>query len=75
MREAILKAAEKAGEDLGEDGLVAYLLEQAREKPTPFLNLLWKMAAEEDEYETSKKITRIEIVAPQLEEKKPNTCR
>lgn len=40
LKDAILKAAEKAG---GKGGLVAYLQMQARETPGPFLALLGKV--------------------------------
>lgn len=40
LKDAILKAAEKAG---GKGGLVSYLQLQARENPGPFLALLGKV--------------------------------
>lgn len=40
LKDAILKAAEKAG---GKGGLVSYLQVQARENPGPFLALLGKV--------------------------------
>lgn len=40
LKDAILQAAEKAGD---KDGLVGYLTIQARENPGPFLSLLGKV--------------------------------
>jgi hypothetical protein len=41
LKDAILKAAQNAGG--GDDGLVNYLTEQARENPGPFMSLLGKV--------------------------------
>lgn len=43
LKDAILKAAEQAGNKVGNDGLVSYLEEQATENPGPFMNLLGKV--------------------------------
>jgi hypothetical protein len=40
LKDAILKAAEQAGNDIGNDGLVSYLQHQAVENPGPFMTLL-----------------------------------
>lgn len=43
LKEAILKAAEAAGEKHGPDGMVSYLTHQAEKNPGPFLALLGKV--------------------------------
>ena len=43
LKDAILKAAENAGNKVGSDGLVSYLEEQAAENPGPFMSLLGKV--------------------------------
>ena len=43
LKDAILKAAENAGNKHGKDGLVSYLEHQAEENPGPFLSLLGKV--------------------------------
>lgn len=43
LKDAILKAAENAGNKVGSDGLVSYLELQATENPAPFLTLLGKV--------------------------------
>lgn len=43
LKDAILKAAENAGNKVGGDGLVSYLEAQAIENPAPFLALLGKV--------------------------------
>jgi len=43
LKDAILKAAENAGNKHGKDGLVSYLEQQAEENPGPFLALLGKV--------------------------------
>jgi hypothetical protein len=68
LKDAILRAAQKAGGD-GEDGLVNYLEEQARENPGPFLSLLGKvlpMTVAGDKDNPLKLVTRIELVAPSV---------
>lgn len=43
LKDAILQAAENAGNKVGQNGLVSYLEEQATENPGPFLALLGKV--------------------------------
>jgi hypothetical protein len=43
LKDAILKAAENAGNKVGENGLVSYLEMQAAENPGPFMALLGKV--------------------------------
>lgn len=43
LKDAILKAAENAGNKVGSDGLVSYLETQASANPGPFLALLGKV--------------------------------
>lgn len=43
LKDAILKAAEQAGNKVGSDGLVSYLELQASENPGPFMSLLGKV--------------------------------
>jgi len=43
LKDAILKAAERAGKAHGEDGLISYLEFQANENPGPFMALLGKV--------------------------------
>ncbi len=43
LKDAILKAAELAGNKIGSDGLVSYLEQQATDNPAPFLSLLGKV--------------------------------
>ncbi len=43
LKDAILKAAELAGNRVGEDGMVSYLTHQAEENPGPFMSLLGKV--------------------------------
>jgi hypothetical protein len=43
LKDAILKAAERAGNKVGNDGLVSYLEVQATENPGPFMALLGKV--------------------------------
>ncbi len=43
LKDAILKAAELAGNKVGSDGMVSYLTEQASENPGPFMSLLGKV--------------------------------
>lgn len=63
LKEAILKAAEQAG-----DGdITAYLTKQAQENPTAFMSLLGKvlpMTVAGDADNPLSLITRIELVAP-----------
>ena len=67
LKDAILKAAEKAGNKLGDDGLVSYLEEQASKNPGPFMALLGKVLPIQvsgDPENPLRTITRIELVAP-----------
>lgn len=43
LKDAILKAAENAGNKVGDNGLVSYLEEQATKNPGPFMSLLGKV--------------------------------
>ncbi len=43
LKDAILKAAENAGNKLGSDGMISYLETQALENPGPFMGLLGKV--------------------------------
>jgi hypothetical protein len=43
LKDAILKAAEQAGNKVGDDGLVSYLEQQAEDNPGPFMALLGKV--------------------------------
>ena len=43
LKDAILKAAENAGNKVGSDGLISYLEQQAVENPGPFMALLGKV--------------------------------
>lgn len=43
LKDAILQAAENAGNKIGNDGLVSYLEQQALEHPGPFMALLGKV--------------------------------
>lgn len=38
-----MKAAEEAGNRVGDDGLVSYLTDQAEKNPGPFMSLLGKV--------------------------------
>lgn len=43
LKDAILRAAELAGDQYGKDGMVSYLHEQAIANPGPFMSLLGKV--------------------------------
>ena len=43
LKDAIIKAAQNAGNKVGTDGLVSYLEHQATENPGPFMGLLGKV--------------------------------
>lgn len=43
LKDAILKAAERAGNKVGNDGIISYLALQAEENPGPFMSLLGKV--------------------------------
>lgn len=66
LKDAILKAAEKAG---GKGGLVSYLQVQARENPGPFLALLGKVLPMQIAGPDGGplEVTIIELVAPALD--------
>ena len=65
LKEAILKAAIKAGNRLGEDGLVSYLEAQALKNASSFLTLLGKVLPAElnSDGQEFKTVTKIELVA------------
>ena len=65
LKEAILKAAIKAGNQLGEDGLVSYLEAQALKNASSFLTLLGKVLPAElnSEGQELETVTKIELVA------------
>lgn len=67
LKDAILKAAEAAGEGTDAGGMVGYLTTQARTNPGPFMALLGKvlpMQIAGDPENPLQTITRIELVAP-----------
>jgi hypothetical protein len=43
LKDAILRAAEQAGNKVGNEGMVSYLALQAEENPGPFMSLLGKV--------------------------------
>ena len=43
LKDAILKAAKQAGNKVGDEGLVSYLVQQAEENPNAFMPLLGKV--------------------------------
>jgi hypothetical protein len=43
LKDAIVKAAENAGNKIGDEGIVSYLEEQATKNPGPFMALLGKV--------------------------------
>lgn len=66
LKDAILKAAENAGNKLGDDGMISYLETQAIENPGPFMGLLGKVLPMQvigDPENPLHTITRIELVA------------
>lgn len=67
LKDAILRAAENAGNKVGQEGLVSYLEDQAEQNPGPFMALLGKvlpMQIAGDPENPLRTITRIELVAP-----------
>ena len=68
LKDAILKAAENAGNKIGEgNGLVSYLEKQAADNPGPFMALLGKVLPMQivgDPENPLRTVTRIELVAP-----------
>ncbi|WP_142416128.1 hypothetical protein [Bartonella massiliensis] len=70
FNEALLTAAEQAGSQYGEDGLVSYLQYHALNNPVPFFSLLAKVLPLQVTGESDiKTISRIEIVP--VKSKKP----
>jgi len=65
LQKAILAAAAAAGEECGPGGLVAYLQRQALATPSPFLTLLGKALAEEEEL-AAPELRLIELVPAAL---------
>lgn len=43
LKDAILQAAEQAGNEVGSDGLISYLKAQAKAEPVSFMSLLGKV--------------------------------
>lgn len=67
LKDAILQAAERAGNKVGKEGLISYLEDQATKNPAPFMSLLGKVLPMQivgDEDNPIRSITRIELVAP-----------
>lgn len=67
LKDAILKAAEAAGNKVGNDGMVSYLTTQAELNPGPFMSLLGKVLPMQvigDPDQPLHMVTRIELVAP-----------
>ena len=65
LKDAILKAAEQAGNKIGHEGLVSYLEHQAAENPGPFMSLLGKVLPMQvigDPDNPVNVVTRIELV-------------
>ncbi|WP_208541803.1 hypothetical protein [Bartonella capreoli] len=72
LKEAVIKAAEQAGNKYGNEGLISYLERQAVKCPAAYLAFLGKIlplqvTGENDE--AIKMITRVEIVAPVIKDK------
>ncbi|WP_375653389.1 MULTISPECIES: hypothetical protein [unclassified Bartonella] len=64
LKEAVVKAAENAGNKIGNDGLISYLEKQAMECPAAYLALLGKVLPLQVTGEDGgavKVITRVEI--------------
>lgn len=70
--QAVLEAAETAGKQFGDQGIVSYLQAQAIATPSPFLTLLSKVLADDRDM-VKPRITRIEIVTPQPGRSEPQT--
>lgn len=67
LSKAVLIAAERAGKQFGEEGLISYLEAQALEAPSPFISLLIKIISEiDDEDDDMTRVNKIEIIAPDL---------
>lgn len=67
LKDAILKAAENAGNKVGSDGLVSYLEQQAEENPGPFMALLGKVLPMQvvGDKDNPVAVTQISLVAVQ----------
>jgi hypothetical protein len=66
LKDAILQAAENAGD---EGGIVGYLEKQARENPGPFMTLLGKVLPTQVQGDPDNPLTligKIELVAPSV---------
>lgn len=66
LKDAILKAAEQAGNKVGDEGLVSYLEQQASDNPASFMSLLGKvlpMQIAGDPDNPLQTITKIELVS------------
>lgn len=73
LKDAILKAAEQAGNKVGKEGLVSYLERQASDNPGPFMALLGKVLPMQivgDPDNPLRTVTRIELVAPSNDDSK-----
>lgn len=68
LQKAILQAAAAAGAEFGEDGLVSYLQRQALAAPSPFLTLLGKALAENEDASAAP-VRVIELVPAGAEQK------
>ncbi len=62
LKDAILQAAEAAGNKIGKDGLVSYLTEQAEKNPVSFNTLLGK-------------VLPLQVQGPDDEDGKPTAIR
>ncbi|WP_051018445.1 hypothetical protein [Bartonella tamiae] len=66
LKDAILKAAERTGNKIGDDGLTSYLEQQAVDNPVAFMSLLGKVLPMQVTGADGGaiQIERIELVAP-----------
>ena len=73
LKDAILLAAQKAGDNAEKDGgIVAYLVKQAEANPTAFMGLLGKVLPMQivgDPDNPLKVVTTVELVAPSVKRK------
>jgi len=73
LKDAILLAAQNAGNKVGKkDGIVSYLEQQAQSNPTAFMSLLGKvlpMTISGDPDNPLKVVTTVELVAPSVKRK------
>lgn len=73
LKDAILEAAEKAGADFGPEGMVSYLVAQAKANPGPFLSLLGKvLPIQMDATIEQRSVVRAPVVAKDADEWKPS---